>query len=92
MEGNNECELIKTWKAFNDTMPARISYKIYNECNVKRLVHVVKSKNFLSILVYQRDGTLPYDQYEKISLKYKAFTVWLLGRFFNLLNADKLSR
>lgn len=76
------------WKSFNETL----TNTKYNESNVKKLANVINTEEFSNILLYNHNPTLTFEQNNEINDKYKAFTVWLLGRVFYLLSNEKLAR
>lgn len=80
------------WKMFNDTVPALCRMEEHPEPNVKRLANIINSEEFSNIFVYNNTHSLGLEEYTTISRMYKAFTEWLLGRFFYLLSYEKLSR
>lgn len=79
------------WKMFNDTIPALFEIEFSEAC-VERLTNIVKSEEFSNIFVFNDNSELSLMEYESIARKYDAFTVWLVGKFFYLLQCDKLSR
>lgn len=75
-----------TWQTINETF----TNLKYTDNNVKRFVNLTKSDEFLKTLICSHNSNLTYEQSEEINVKYKSFTVWVLGRFFYLLGRSKL--
>lgn len=80
------------WKMFNDTIIPTLSKMEYSESSLQKLASIVKTKEFLKIVVYNHEPTLTFKEYQHILNKYKIFTLWLLGRFFYFLSCEKLTR
>ncbi|XP_018326735.1 uncharacterized protein LOC108738022 [Agrilus planipennis] len=76
------------WKALNETIPALLNLE-YCESNYKKLESIVMSKEFLNLFVFNHDSNLTIHENKSIITKYKAFTMWLLGRFVHILSCDK---
>lgn len=84
----NKVPAYSMWKIFYDTI--QLLEREQSESKIKHLADIVNSENLTNIFVYSSDVSLSYEQYEEMSRRYKAFTVWLLGRFFYLLSCRDL--
>lgn len=78
------------WKIFYDTI--KLLELDYSESKIEHLANIVNTQKLTSIFVYNSDGTVSYERYNEMCQKYKAFTVWLLGKFFYLSTFNNLSR
>ncbi|KAK4874516.1 hypothetical protein RN001_013876 [Aquatica leii] len=78
------------WKMFNKTVIPALLNMEYSDIDLQTLTNIIKTTEFSNIFVYARDLNTPLEDYERKSKNYKAFTVWLLGRFLYLLSCDNL--
>lgn len=78
------------WKMFYDTI--KLLELEYTESKIEHLAKIVKSQNLSHVFIYNTDETVPYERYKLMYQKYKAFTIWLLGKFFYLSSLNNLSR
>ncbi|XP_017770441.1 PREDICTED: serine/threonine-protein kinase atr-like [Nicrophorus vespilloides] len=79
------------WKMFNDTIPVMLKMES-SESSLNMLTNILAMPEFSRIFLFNTNSSLTFQQHKEMSGKYKAFAVWLLGRFFYLLSLEKLSR
>lgn len=88
---DNVEEALSMWKTFKEAILSLTNLKNI-ENNMKRLTNVIKSDEFLKMLIPNHNPNLTLEQSNAINEKYKSFTMWVLGRFFYLLGHCKLHR
>lgn len=85
-----EIPAFSMWKIFYDTM--KLLEMDQSEGRIEDLANIINTQKLTSIFVYSADGSIPYDKYNSMCQKYKAFTIWLLGKFFYLSTLNNGSR
>ncbi|GJQ85421.1 hypothetical protein Trydic_g23851 [Trypoxylus dichotomus] len=84
-----EIPAFSMWKIFYDTM--KLLELDHSETKIEHLANIITTQKLTHIFVYNPDGIVSYEQSNLISQKYKAFTIWLLGKFFYLSTLNNLS-
>ncbi|KAB0793869.1 hypothetical protein PPYR_13489 [Photinus pyralis] len=80
------------WEVFNKQIIPALLDMAFSDATLQRLTSVIKTTEFLKIIAYTRDPSTSWEEYQKKTLQYKAFTIWLLERCFYLLTCDNFAK
>ncbi|KAK5640945.1 hypothetical protein RI129_009492 [Pyrocoelia pectoralis] len=85
-------EAFPMWEVFNTQIIPGLLDMAFSDDSLQKLTSIIKTTEFLQIVSYTRDPSVSWDEYQKKILQYKAFTIWLLERFFYLLTCDHFAK
>lgn len=78
------------WETLSETISALTNTKA-SERSIEHLSKIIKSRNFSNIFVYNGDPSQSFEEYQRISVCYKSFTTWVLGRMFYMLSCEPVT-